>query len=338
MLRPRRLAVAVALVLSVGLLAGYDSAMKQAGPASHSGTSRAPRTPTATATSAASVGHTLGPPERTQAKGRKPAPAPAKRVVSTTAPTASRTASPVVPSECPTPADSVITVAPGAGKTVALTFDDGAGPAMLAIANILRSKGVTATFFDTGRHDSADPATVRTVASMGFLIANHTWDHNYPSQTPAGWTVAYLRDQMARTSALQQRLTGHPACFFRPPGGYLTNVLAAASAEGLSTVRWSLDARDWAQPGHDDQASVAKIVETATSLDSDYRQHPIILMHAAKASHEPDSEVSSYRGNTIAALPQIVDWYATHGYRFVNLLGQSAAPRVDTAKPRGGRP
>ena len=196
---------------------------------------------------------------------------------------------------------------------------------MLPIANILRSKGVTATFFDTGAHDSADPGTVRKVASMGFLIANHSWDHNYPSQAPSGWNVAYLRDQIARTSALQRRLTGRPACFFRPPGGYLTNVLQAASAEGLSTVRWSLDARDWSQPAHDDAASVAEIVETATSPDSADRQHPIILMHAAKASHEAESEVSSYRGNTIVALPQIIDWYAMHGYRFVNLLGQSAA-------------
>ncbi|MGW5362060.1 polysaccharide deacetylase family protein [Actinopolymorpha pittospori] len=230
------------------------------------------------------------------------------------------------PYRCPTPAESAINSAPGTGKTVALTFDDGAAPAMLSVADILRTKGVTATFFNTGAHDSANPDVVRQVASMGFLIANHTWDHDYPAQTSSGWTVEYLRDQMARTSALQQRLTGRPVCFFRPPGGNLTNVLTAASAEGMSTVLWSVDARDWAQPGQNDPESVAKIVERATSLDPEDDQHPIVLMHVAKASHEPESQVSSFRGNTIAALPQIIDWYADHGYRFVDLLGHDAPP------------
>jgi peptidoglycan/xylan/chitin deacetylase (PgdA/CDA1 family) len=217
-------------------------------------------------------------------------------------------------------------LARGTGRTVALTFDDGADPAMITIANILQSKGVNATFFDTGAHDSAYPDVVRQVSAMGFLIENHTWDHDYPNQTPTGWSVSYLRDQIARTSVTQQHLTGHPSCFFRPPGEYMTNVVAAASAEGLSTVLWSVDTRDWAQPGQDDPAYVAKIVANATTLTAADREHPIVLMHAAKASHEPESQVSSYRGNTIAALPQIIDWYAAHGYRFVNILGESRTP------------
>ncbi|NYH87778.1 polysaccharide deacetylase family protein [Actinopolymorpha rutila] len=234
-------------------------------------------------------------------------------------------ASPTAVPTCPPPEDKVVRSAPGEGKTVALTFDDGPGPAMLAIANVLRSKGVTATFFDTGAHDAADPAAVTKVAAMGFLVGNHTWDHNYPAGTPSGWTVGYLRDQLARTSAQQRRLTGRPTCFFRPPGGYLTNVRTVASGEGMSTVLWSVDARDWAQPGYADPDAVAKIVDRATSLDADNRRHPIVLMHAAKASHEDESKVSSYRGNTVAALPRIIDWYAERGYRFVDLLGRTAS-------------
>jgi len=194
---------------------------------------------------------------------------------------------------------------------------------MLAIAEIMRSKGVTGTFFDTGAHDTAAPQVTRQVASMGFLIEDHTWDHNYPSQTTTGWSVAYLRDQIARTAATQRQLTGQPSCFFRPPGGDLTNVLAAASAEGLSTVMWSVDTRDWAQPGQDSPAYIAQIVANATTLTAAESEHPIVLMHAGKASHEPEAQVSSYRGNTVAALPQVIDWYNAHGYRFVNLLGQS---------------
>ncbi|SFH27056.1 Peptidoglycan/xylan/chitin deacetylase, PgdA/CDA1 family [Actinopolymorpha cephalotaxi] len=242
-----------------------------------------------------------------------------------TVPADRTSASPTPAPTCPPPEQKVVRSAPGKGKTVALTFDDGPGPAMLAIANVLHDKGVTATFFDTGAHDAADPATVTKVASMGFLLGNHTWDHEYPAGTPSGWTVAYLRDQLSRTSAQQRRLTGRPTCFFRPPGGYLTNVLRTAAREGMSTVRWSVDARDWSQPGYADPDAVTRIVDRATSPDPDHRRHPIVLMHAAKASHEDEAKVSSYRGNTVAALPRIVDWYTARGYRFVDLLGRTAS-------------
>jgi len=44
---------------------------------------------------------------------------------------------------------------------------------------------------------------------------------------------------------------------------------------------------------------------------------PIVLLHAGKASSEPDSVVSPNRGNTVAALPAIIYWYTAHGFRFV---------------------
>jgi len=88
-------------------------------------------------------------------------------------------------------------------------------------------------------------------------------------------------------------------------------------------VMWSVDTRDWAQPGQDSPAYIAQIIANATTLTAAESEHPIVLMHAGKASHEPEAQVSSYRGNTVAALPQVIDWYKARGYRFVNLLGQS---------------
>jgi hypothetical protein len=34
-------------------------------------------------------------------------------------------------------------------------------------------------------------------------------------------------------------------------------------------------------------------------------------------------EVLSLRGNSVAAVPQIIEWYATDGYPFVDLTGGS---------------
>jgi hypothetical protein len=67
---------------------------------------------------------------------------------------------------------------------------------------------------------------------------------------------------------------------------------------------------------------VNRIVSAARST----ARHPIVLLHAAKASHESESAVSSYRGNTVAALPGIIGWYHQHGYRFVTLSSDGDHP------------
>jgi len=174
---------------------------------------------------------------------------------------------------------------------------------------------VTATFFDVGRLDAAQASAVQQVGAWGFPVEDHSWDHRYPAMVPGGWTVAYLRQQITRTADLQQRLTGHRPCFFRPPGGFTTNVQQAAYPLGVSVVLWSVDTLDWRQPSVTTAASTSAIVARATAVGS--QQHPIVLLHAGKASSEPDSVVSPNRGNTVAALPAIIDWYTAHGFRFV---------------------
>lgn len=204
---------------------------------------------------------------------------------------------------------------------MALTFDDGPGPAVPEILTVLRSHHVHATFFDTGSHEATYPDMVRAIAADGDLLADHTWDHRYPTQISGGWTTQYLTDQITRTAEQQEHLTGKPTCLFRPPGGLQQNVLATTRAQGMSEVMWSVDSLDWQQPDHLSDAATLTIMRNATATHG--QRHPIVLMHAAKASHEPEWQVGSYRGNTVAALPAVISWYQDHGYRFVDLLGNS---------------
>lgn len=262
------------------------------------GTANGAPTPT-TGTGAPSGGRTSGAPT----------------TAGTTAPPTTTTPTTVAPvAGCPQH-PSTFTAAPGTGRTVALTFDDGASTFSLQIARVLRSRGVTATFFDVGRDDQAQADIVRQVAALGFPVEDHSWDHQYPAAVHGGWTVAYVRDQIARTATLQEQLTGHRPCYFRPPGGFMTDVRQAAYGLGTSVVLWSVDTLDWRQPGVTTAAATSAIVARATAIGG--QLHPVVLMHSGKASSEPDSVVSPYRGNTVAALPAIVDWYAAHGYRFV---------------------
>jgi peptidoglycan/xylan/chitin deacetylase (PgdA/CDA1 family) len=88
--------------------------------------------------------------------------------------------------DCPAGRDTVIRAAPGAGKTVALTFDDGPTKFTPQILKILRRHNVRATFFQPGNKLAASPARARQVVDEGHLVANHTYDHRYPTQVAGG--------------------------------------------------------------------------------------------------------------------------------------------------------
>src|ERR1700727_523867 len=67
----------------------------------------------------------------------------------------------------------------GAG-CVALTFDDGPDPVDTPrLLDLLREKGVKATFFVVGKRADQYPEIVRRTWAEGHLVGNHTWSH-YP--------------------------------------------------------------------------------------------------------------------------------------------------------------
>ena len=186
---------------------------------------------------------------------------------------------------------------------------------------MLRRNGIPATFFFTGQAAAAHPEVVRSLAAQGFLIADHTVDHTYPRDVAGGWSAAYLTDQVDRARTRLRALSGQPVCYFRPPGGFTDNVLPVTSRLGMTTVLWSVDTLDWQQPGRLTPEATAAIVRAGTATTD---PHPVVLMHSSKASQESGRAVSGFRGNTVAALPEIIAWYRAHGYRFVDLAGRSA--------------
>ncbi len=224
---------------------------------------------------------------------------------------------------CPAPPAGFVLFAPGEGKTVALTFDDGPGAADLQIASVLRAEKIPGTFFFTGAGVAEQPDIARQIAAAGLAVGNHSYDHRYPRQVPGGWTERYLADQGRRTNAALIRATGRPVCLFRPPGGFQDGVLATTSALRMTPVLWSVDPRDWAQPARPSAEATAEIVKGATTIGT--QRHPIVLLHSSAApASVQHSGGPGYRGNTVAALPEIIAWYRAHGFTFVDLAGRSA--------------
>lgn len=227
---------------------------------------------------------------------------------------------------CPLPARAPITSAPGSGRTVALTFDDGSSAYTPQILAVLKRFHVHATFFDTGLHDRTFPKYAKAVIAAGDEIGNHTYHH------PRNW--GYLkyfprtvqRAEVADANAVLTPLIGHAPCVMRPPGGaYDAGSLAIVRSLGMSLVLWTTDTEDWRQPPYLSASYQQTILRNA---EQGIRwTHPILLMHAGKASHEPNcsvkrcapGQVSDFRGNTVAALPKIIKFYRDNGYRFVTL-------------------
>jgi len=203
--------------------------------------------------------------------------------------------------------------APGTGRTVALTLDDGPGVWTRQALQVLRRYHVSATFFVIGKQAAANPALIKQIAADGHLVGNHTWSHRAPAGGRA-WFPGYLTTELARTDLALRKITGVGSCWFRPPDGLVAGTGAVARSRGLRVVLWSVDTRDWhIQDGvrADPRGRLSRAI--AASAEAGARQqHPVILMH----------DGGGYRGATIAALPSIIDFYREHGYRFVRLDGR----------------
>ena len=201
---------------------------------------------------------------------------------------------------------------PGAGKTVALTFDDGPGPSTAAILGILESYGVRATFFNVGKQEAAWPQEVRAEARAGFLVGNHTWNHKDLVKLSRSNQVA----ELDRVIAEQEALTGTSPCEFRPPDGdYDATTLSLTRRRHMTVWMWSVDTEDWEAEGSPSAYWVNRIVSLAESEGASL-WHPVVLLH--------NQEIPMPA--TVAALPVIIRYFKSHGYTFVDLLGDTGPP------------
>jgi peptidoglycan/xylan/chitin deacetylase (PgdA/CDA1 family) len=213
---------------------------------------------------------------------------------------------------CPAADPGTHSRAPGGGRTVALTFDDGPGASTEAIMGILEDAGVAATFFNIGVNMTTRPGFVRAQQQQRFLLANHSWSH--PDLTTL--TATQQGTEMDRQSDEQAQLVGQRPCFFRPPyGAYNSTTLSVAQNRRLEVWNWSVDTEDWkATSGSADW--VARIVALGQAGGS--QTHPVVLMH-----NQPRAMPA-----TVAALPQLITFYRDRGYNFVDLDGHIAERHV----------
>jgi len=207
--------------------------------------------------------------------------------------------------KCPAVSYGVHSHAPGQGKTVALTFDDGPGRTTAAVLRVLARYRVPATFFNLGVNVAARPGLARKEVRAGYAMGNHTWNHPNMVRLSTSQQAA----EMGRMSTELRRVAGVLPCVFRPPyGDYNSVTLRLAHQRRMGVWLWSVDTQDWMARGSGSAYWVKRIIRLAEHEGGALR-HPVVLMH-----NQPIGNPA-----TVAALPVIIRFFRAHGYRFVKL-------------------
>ena len=100
-------------------------------------------------------------------------------------------------------------------KYLALSFDDGPNLTTESkMLDVLAKHKVPATFFVIGNNITDETAeNMRRAIRQGCEIGNHSFSHPMMSQMDE----AQVREEVAATSDLIERITGERPAFFRPP-------------------------------------------------------------------------------------------------------------------------
>ncbi|MGW2148949.1 polysaccharide deacetylase family protein [Nonomuraea bangladeshensis] len=189
-------------------------------------------------------------------------------------------------------------------KCVALTFDDGPGEHTGRLLDMLRRRGVLATFFVLGQMVAADhgPHLARRIVREGHEIGNHSWSH--PALT--GLSDDGVRRELRRTGELVRRLTGVRMRLMRPPYGATdAHVAREARREGLAQILWNLDTLDWRD----------RVSEIVARRAGRAKAGSIVLMH-------------DIHPTTVRAVPHLLDTLARRGFTFVTVSELYGRPPV----------
>lgn len=194
------------------------------------------------------------------------------------------------------PVDAVVacvSIKPKSGKYVALTFSGAPSEYTDQILQILKEKGVTATFFLSSSGVSSYATQARSIANAGHEVGFYA--------SLGDETGDSLRSTLSKGLSAVNKATGSKTALVRSSDGRLSEDQWATAMDLMgAAVSWSFDSGDWLRPGADN------VVETVTSAVSNGSIIPLT-----------DNDETS--AQTVEALPQIIDKLLSDGYTFVTL-------------------
>jgi cellulose synthase/poly-beta-1,6-N-acetylglucosamine synthase-like glycosyltransferase/peptidoglycan/xylan/chitin deacetylase (PgdA/CDA1 family)/spore germination protein YaaH len=206
------------------------------------------------------------------------------------------------------------------GKIV-LTFDDGPDPEYTPrILEILKREHVPAAFFVVGSMAEKNIQILRREYDEGYEIGNHTFFHPDISTISIDRVILELN----ATRKLIESVTGRSTILFRPPFNAdaepttLAEVIPVAESrkESYITIGESIDPWDW-QPGVTADSIIARTIKQKDAGS-------MLLLHDAGGDT---------REETVKALPEIIHYFKSHGYKFTTIADVLHKTKADLMPP-----
>jgi peptidoglycan-N-acetylglucosamine deacetylase len=221
---------------------------------------------------------------------------------------------PTTPAPSRMPVGHSYTAVPEAGRTIAITFDDGPSAKLTPmLLDMLKQRKIKATFFVVGQNAAEYPDILKRIAAEGHEIGNHSWSHPQLTRLSRSGVDA----QMEKTNAAIRAAVGRDPVVMRPPYG-ATNATLNKHYEqdyGMKVILWSVDPLDWK---YRNAARVEQGILSQTGPGG------IILAHDIHPS-------------TVAAMPATLDALLSKGYKFATvselLAMQGKAAATPTSSP-----
>ena len=218
---------------------------------------------------------------------------------------------------------------------VALTFDDGPDAKWTPkILDVLRDKGVKATFMMIGTVAQQNVGVMKRVYREGHEIGNHTYTHPDISEI----SPRQLDLEVKLTERLFASKLGVEPLYFRPPFDIdeepstddQTAPVLRIQKDGFTIIGNKIDTDDWDEHPRKSPEEITDSVMTQLEKMKTQPQFrgSIILMHDGGGDRSP----------TVAALPVLIDALRAHGYTIVAvsaLLGKTTDEVMPKLSARG---
>ena len=200
------------------------------------------------------------------------------------------------PTPTPTPEQTPVTVAKDPSlegkKLIAITFDDGPNPKTTPkLLDMLKQKGVKATFFMLGSRASAYPNIVKRIYEEGHTLGSHTYSHKDLKKL----SDADVTDESQKAIDAIQAACGQSPIVVRPPYG--SSDERVRGILNMPVVVWNIDPEDW----KDRDADIV-----AQRIISKAKPNSIILLHDIYST-------------SVEAAGKVIDELRRQGYTFVTV-------------------
>jgi len=192
-----------------------------------------------------------------------------------------------------------------------LTFDDGPSANITPkILDILKRKGVKATFFIVNYNDNTE-YLVKRIVSEGHSIGIHGYSHDYSkiyvSEDVFMENIETLKNKIKNTTGVNTKLMRFPGGSSNTVSkkycqGIMTNLTKRVNNEGYRYYDWNVSSED-AGGAYTSTAVYNNVVNYLSK-----ERINVVLMHDA-----------TDKVWTLNALENIIDYGLSHGYKFSNI-------------------